>query len=128
NILDLKSLPDEIDIIIMDVSFVSIKKIIPAIKIFLNKQNYMICLIKPQYEYGKLYNKGIIKNNNIHEQILNNVRIYLEEDDIYINKLIPSPITGGSGNVEFLALLTLTKKNDICINNVIKSIKNKKGE
>ncbi|HIT49965.1 MAG TPA: TlyA family RNA methyltransferase [Candidatus Pelethenecus faecipullorum] len=106
NILDVESLPDAIDYIVMDVSFVSIEKILPAIKRFLNDANAWICLIKPQFEVGKMYLKnGIVKNQKLREKVLQNVEQMLKNNGMRLVKCIPSPILGGSGNQEFLAYI-----------------------
>lgn len=106
NILDVCELPHPIDIIVMDVSFVSIEKILPAIDRFLTKDNLFVCLIKPQFEVGKAYFKnGIIKDSTIHLKVLKNVSKALEAYHMAIKKLVVSPILGGSGNKEFLALI-----------------------
>lgn len=112
NVLDL-SLSVTPDILVMDVSFVSIKHLIPSLLRFLNKDNYLVLLIKPQFEVGKMIDKGIIKDRNIHLKVLENVCAYLEETGLYINKLAPSPIKGGSGNIEFLALVSKEKRGYI---------------
>ena len=112
NILD-ADIKEEIDILVMDVSFVSIKVLLEGILRFLNDNNYLMCLIKPQFEYGKMVNKGIIRDKKIHLEVLNNVKDYLNQNGLYINKLCPSPIKGGSGNIEFLALISKTQKGYI---------------
>lgn len=97
------------DYLVMDVSFVSIKHVIPAIKRFLNDKNMLICLIKPQFEVGKMIGKGVIKDKSVHNKVLVDVSKYLENEGLYINKIAPSPIKGGSGNIEFIAIIS-TKK------------------
>lgn len=106
NILDVSHLPTPIDYIVMDVSFVSIEKMLPAIDRFLTEDNAWVCLIKPQFEVGKKYFKnGVIKDKSIHLKVLNQVSDALKTYQMGILKLIPSPILGGSGNKEFLALI-----------------------
>lgn len=102
NILDVYDLP-KIDFIVMDVSFVSINKILPAIERFLTDDNGFVCLVKPQFEVGKVFLKnGIVKDRTMHIKVLENVSKALEEYGMGIEKLIVSPILGGSGNKEFL--------------------------
>lgn len=106
NILDLYELPTQVDFIVMDVSFVSIEKMLPAIDRFLTLENAFVCLIKPQFEVGKKYFKnGVIKDKSIHLKVLRQVADVLASYQMGIAKLIPSPILGGSGNKEFLALI-----------------------
>ncbi|MBD5390933.1 TlyA family RNA methyltransferase [bacterium] len=109
NILDVPSFPVEFDYIVMDVSFVTIEHILPAIQKFLKEEAIFICLIKPQYEVGKRYLKnGIVKDRSLHIKVLEQVIQALHEYGMGIVKLISSPILGGSGNKEFLACI---KKN-----------------
>ncbi len=106
NILDITGFPTTIDYILMDVSFVSIEKMLPAIDRFLTEDNAFVCLIKPQFEAGKKYFKnGVIRDKAIHLQVLRKVEEALASYHMGIRKLIPSPILGGSGNKEFIALI-----------------------
>lgn len=118
NILDLK-LDINPDILVMDVSFVSIEHLIDGIKRFLNQNNYLIALIKPQFEVGKMINKGVIKDKKVHIDVLNMVSTYLNNNGLYINKLTVSPIKGGSGNIEFLSMISLINKGHIDILEVV---------
>lgn len=125
NILD-ANIDDNIDVLVMDVSFVSIKVLLPGILKYLNDSNYLVCLIKPQFEYGKMVNKGIIKEKKIHLEVLNKVKDYLNQAGLYINKLAPSPIKGGSGNVEFISIVSRNEKGYIDYLKVVESA-HKKG-
>lgn len=97
------------DYLVMDVSFVSILHVIPGIEKFINDSNSLICLIKPQFEAGKMINKGVIKDKTIHNKILDNISRSLNERELYINKIAPSPIKGGSGNIEFISQISRHK-------------------
>lgn len=106
NILDIPSFPVEFDFIVMDVSFVAIEKIFPAVDRFLPENGGFICLIKPQFEMGKRYVKnGVVKDKNLHLKVLQQVDEALKAYHMGILQLIPSPILGGSGNKEFLAYI-----------------------
>lgn len=124
NILDIEEFDETIDYLVMDVSFVSIKHVIPALIKFINERNSLVCLIKPQFEVGKMINKGIIKDKKIHYKVLEDVILYLKEVGLYVNQLIPSPIKGGSGNIEFLALVSRNPKSNINIKSVIEKTNN----
>ena len=114
NILSVESFPVRFDYLVMDVSFVSIEKLLPAIERFLEENAYFICLIKPQFEVGKRYLKnGIVKDKSLHIKVLEKVNAALEEYNMGILKLIPSPILGGSGNKEFLACIKKNVKSRI---------------
>ena len=100
----------------MDVSFVSIEHLLPGINNFIDNNNALICLIKPQFEVGKKYMKnGIVKDRTVHINVIENIVKVLSEYNLGIAKLIPSPILGGSGNKEFLALIKRNVKNKVNI-------------
>lgn len=114
NILDVEELPTPIDYLVMDVSFVSIGYILPAIDRFLTEDNLFVCLIKPQFEVGKRYLKnGIVKDRTTHIKVLEQVSAKLAQYQMGITKLIPSPILGGSGNKEFLACIQRNAQSKI---------------
>lgn len=110
------------DYLVMDVSFVSITKIIPSLLKFLNNNNYLICLFKPQFEVGKIKIKnGVIKDEKIHKEVVVNLINFIKEMGLYVNDLTYSTQKGKSGNIEYLALIS---KNKICKNyNVAEIIK-----
>ncbi len=110
NILDF-NVDISFDYLVMDVSFVSIEHVIVGVMKYLNDTNSLICLIKPQFEVGKMIGKGVIKDSSIHLKVLNNVYDYLERIGLYINKIAPSPIKGGSGNIEFISEISKRKSN-----------------
>lgn len=105
--LDSKYFKD-IDIMTCDVSFISLKQIFTKIaseKISID----IICLIKPQFEAGKAIAtkyKGIILNKEIHVSIINDLIDYFNSLGFYIKDLTFSPITGGDGNIEYLAYVS----------------------
>lgn len=116
NILDIEFFPEPIDYYVMDVSFVSIEHLLPGINNFIDDNNALICLIKPQFEVGKKYMKnGIVKDRTVHINVIENIVKALAEYSLGIAKLIPSPILGGSGNKEFLALIKRNVKNKVNI-------------
>lgn len=105
NILE-ANITETIDFIVMDVSFVSIRKMIPALLRYLTNDNTAIVLVKPQFEVGKGYLKnGIVKDPKMHLNVLKQVTNDLYEVGIYTHNCIVSPLQGGSGNKEFLILL-----------------------
>ena len=122
NILDLDK--DKLypfpDILVMDVSFVSIEYLLPGINNFILDDTLFMCLIKPQFEVGNVkFKNGVIKDRNIHIKVIENVRKELNLYGLDIFKLTSSPILGGSGNKEFLALIKRGINLDL---NIIKSI------
>ncbi|MBQ9449403.1 MAG: TlyA family RNA methyltransferase [Acholeplasmatales bacterium] len=105
NVKDLGELPNKIDFVVMDVSFVSIEYLLPFIYKYVMDSNYgFVMLIKPQFELGhqKLKN-GVVKDSKTHLRVIENIKSELNKYNLGIYNLIPSPILGGDGNKEFLA-------------------------
>ena len=94
------------DLIVMDVSFISVTKILPALKDLLAEDGRIIVLIKPQFEVGKgeVGKGGIVKDEQKHAQVIEKVNALAEEIGLINKGLIDSPILGADGNKEFLAL------------------------
>lgn len=114
NILDVGAFPVVFDFLVMDVSFVSIEHLLPAIDRFLTEEATLICLIKPQYELGKRYLKnGVVKDRALHIKSIEQVISAVEGYGMGVVKLIPSPILGGSGNKEFLACVKRNAKTRV---------------
>lgn len=118
NILD-TDIHENIDFLVMDVSFVSILHLVSAIKKYLNDTNELVCLIKPEFESKELNKKGIIRDSKAHMEILNNVYRSLAENGLFINKLDYSPVKGGSGNIEFISIIETKYKTNIDIKEVV---------
>lgn len=104
NELEKSDLQEEIDIIVMDISFISIKKVLYKIKELLKEDGFAVFLIKPQFEAEKnMIEKGIVNDLNVHKRVINEV---VEEGEIYqlfLENLTVSPIKGAKGNIEYLA-------------------------
>tara|TARA_Y100001936_G_scaffold253934_1_gene322476 strand:+ start:1405 stop:2133 length:729 start_codon:yes stop_codon:yes gene_type:complete len=96
--------PDQIDVIVMDVSFISITKFEKFFSEFSNNKNIFIGLIKPQFELSsdKIGKNGIVKNSEFREYAVNNVRNFLSKFYNQLYKTIESPIKGAKGNIEYL--------------------------
>ena len=121
NIKDIPFFNEKIDYFVMDVSFVSIENLLPGISKFITDDNALVCLIKPQFEVGKMYLKnGIVKDKNLHIHVISNLMKELANYGLNITKLIPSPILGGSGNKEYLALVERNKFVNINVLEVVK--------
>ena len=91
----------------IDVSFISLKLILPVLKNLLKPKSDIIMLIKPQFEAGReqVGKKGIVRHKRIHKEVLKNVLTFSMDEKYDIFNLTYSPITGGEGNIEFLAHL-----------------------
>ncbi|GAX90921.1 TlyA family RNA methyltransferase [Effusibacillus lacus] len=105
---DLKG--DRPEIAVMDVSFISIRLLLPVLKQVLVPGGGLISLIKPQFEAGreKVGRNGIVREPQIHREVLQTVLHAALSEGFQVMGLTYSPITGGDGNIEFLTYLTLT--------------------
>ncbi len=101
------------DLIVMDVSFISATKILPAIVPLLRETARLITLIKPQFEVGRgeVGKGGIVRDPEKHARVIEEVNRAAQELGLQVLKVIESPIHGADGNVEFLALYEKTKQN-----------------
>lgn len=95
------------DISTIDVSFISLKLILPVLKEILASNGEVVALIKPQFEAGReqVGKKGIIRDKKVHLSVLEDVLAFIQEFGFDVMALDYSPITGGDGNIEFLAYL-----------------------
>jgi len=97
------------DIVTADVSFISLKLILPAVRTLLKSGGEAVCLIKPQFEIGreKLGKRGIVKNPEDHKSVLAAFETYAKDNGFSVSGIIDSPILGGDGNREFLSHMRL---------------------
>lgn len=89
----------------IDVSFISLKLILPVLKKLLTVNSDVIALIKPQFEAekGQVENKGIVRDKNVHFDVLKQIVTFTQKAYYDVYAITYSPITGGDGNIEFLA-------------------------
>jgi 23S rRNA (cytidine1920-2'-O)/16S rRNA (cytidine1409-2'-O)-methyltransferase len=95
-----------LELVVMDVSFISATKIMPAIVPLLKDNGHLITLIKPQFEVGRgeVGKGGIVRDRDKHARVIEEVNRAAQELGLQLKKVIESPIHGTDGNVEFLAL------------------------
>lgn len=106
--LEKKSFPEEIDFVTTDVAFISLTKILPAIKEVLKKDGgEAVVLIKPQFEAGRerVGRKGVVKDPEVHKDVINKIIDFSIEEGFAIKGLTFSPIKGPEGNIEYLLWL-----------------------
>jgi len=109
--------PDDIegpvDIVVVDVSFISLKLVIPAAISLLKPEGDLVALVKPQFEIGKkeIENKGIIKDPQKHLNVLIELRSFMKKQAWPIVNFTSSPITGQKGNREFLIHCLANNRN-----------------
>lgn len=102
-----EQIPEPIDFASVDVSFISLTKILPPARELLREQGEMVCLIKPQFEAGreKVGKKGVVRDKKVHADVVRAVTDYAEETGFLVKGLTYSPIKGPEGNIEYLMWL-----------------------
>jgi len=107
-----EDLGEPLDLSVIDVSFISLRIVLPVIKTFLKPTGQVVCLIKPQFEAGKekVGKKGVVREQSVHKEVLDDFVALTEELEFTILGLTFSPVKGPEGNIEFLAHLTLDDK------------------
>lgn len=102
-----EQVPDELDFASVDVSFISLKLILPAIAGVLRDGGQVVCLIKPQFEAGKekVGKKGVVRDPAVHREVLEHFLEHAKENDFTVIDITYSPIRGPEGNIEYLGFL-----------------------
>lgn len=102
--MPLELVPEPISIASIDTSFISLKLVIPSVVRFLTPGAILMALIKPQFEAGrKLVGKGgVVRDPEVHSQVCQTVAQFCESIGLRVEGIVPSPILGPKGNVEFL--------------------------
>ena len=97
-------IPDPVQVFTIDVSFISLKKILPAIRSLLSPGGWGVMLIKPQFEVGKgeVGKGGIVKDPEKHHRVIEEISSFCHQTGLKEIGWIPSPILGAKGNREFL--------------------------
>ena len=105
--LDRQQIPDELDFASIDVSFISLKLIFPALYGLLRQGGEIACLIKPQFEAGreKVGKKGVVRDPVVHKEVLEHYLEHAREAGFGVLGLTYSPIRGPEGNIEYLGFL-----------------------
>lgn len=107
-----EDLGEPLDLSVIDVSFIGLEIVLPAIKNLLKpQQGQVLCLIKPQFEAGKdnVGKKGVVRDPEVHKMVLDNFVALAKHLEFAILGLTFSPVKGPEGNIEFLAHLTLSQ-------------------
>ena len=102
-----EQVPDEGDFASIDVSFISLTKVLPAVLGVLGPNGQLVCLIKPQFEAGreKVGKKGVVRDINVHREVIEMIVNYVCGQNLGILALDFSPIKGPEGNIEYLIYL-----------------------
>jgi 23S rRNA (cytidine1920-2'-O)/16S rRNA (cytidine1409-2'-O)-methyltransferase len=111
-----EQLGEPLDLSVIDVSFISLRIVLPVVKTFLRPDSgQVVCLIKPQFEAGKekVGKKGVVRDPEVHREVLEDFVALTKEIGFTILGLTFCPVKGPEGNIEFLAHLTLSDKQGI---------------
>ena len=102
-----ESIPEPIDLATIDVSFISLKIVIPVVTSFLKGQAVILALIKPQFEVGRdqVGKGGVVRDPALHQAVIHCLVTHFEASGLICETVIPSPILGPKGNREFFLLL-----------------------
>lgn len=120
-----EEIEDQLDFASVDVSFISLTKVLGSAKALLNEQGEIVCLIKPQFEAGreKVGKKGVVREKSVHIEVIKTVLEFAAKTGFSIQNLDYSPIKGPEGNIEYLAYLRAEaageQAGDDCIYNVV---------
>ena len=107
-----EQVPDEVDFASVDVSFISLKLILPVMHTLLRDGGQSVCLIKPQFEAGKenIGKKGVVRDKSVHEDVVRNITSFASENGFKVIDVDFSPIKGPEGNIEYLMYI---EKSDV---------------
>ena len=103
----LQDIDDILDFASVDVSFISLTKVLPAARELLSEHGQMVCLIKPQFEAGreKVGKKGVVRDKKVHEEVVTNILEFALANGFSVCNLEYSPIKGPEGNIEYLVYI-----------------------
>lgn len=110
-----EDLGEPLDLSVVDVSFISLKIVLPAIKALLKPTGQILCLIKPQFEAGKdkVGKKGVVRDPAVHAEVLENFLALASALELTVRNLTYSPVKGPEGNIEFLGHLSMLLEGGI---------------
>lgn len=97
----------EADFTSIDVSFISLTKVLPAVIAVMGEEGQLVCLIKPQFEAGreKVGKKGVVKDKSVHKEVIQKIIDFCIEQKLNVRGISYSPIKGPEGNIEYLIFL-----------------------
>ena len=103
-----EQIPDPLDFASVDVSFISLKLILPALRALMTDTGEAACLIKPQFEAGReaVGKKGVVRDPKVHLAVLEQFLVHADEADFTVKGITFSPIRGPEGNIEYLGYLS----------------------
>ena len=121
-----QDISDVLDFASVDVSFISLTKILLPARRLLSENGEMVCLIKPQFEAGrdKVGKKGVVREKKVHEEVIRKILVFAEIAGFAVLDLSFSPIKGPEGNIEYLIYI----KKDVSKSELVAELTEKDGE
>lgn len=106
-----EQIPEKLDLAVMDVSFISIRLVLPAVKALLKDGANLICLIKPQFEAGReeVGKKGVVRDEAVHREVVQQILDFAPTIGLSVLGLDFSPIKGPEGNIEYICHMVNTQ-------------------
>lgn len=110
-----EQIPDPLDFVSVDVSFISLGLILPALRPLMKENGQLVCLVKPQFEAGKekVGKKGVVRDPAVHREVVERFYHQAEQFDFSVRGMTFSPIRGPEGNIEYLGWLTVGAGNSV---------------
>jgi 23S rRNA (cytidine1920-2'-O)/16S rRNA (cytidine1409-2'-O)-methyltransferase len=107
NVRHLEALPERVDLVTIDVSFIGLSLVLPAAQNLLNDRGRIVALVKPQFEAGRadVGRGGVVRDLRAHRRVLENLFATATDQGLGVTGLAASPLRGPAGNIEFLAAL-----------------------
>ena len=110
-----EQLGEPVQLAVIDVSFISLRIVLPAVKALLSENGQIVCLIKPQFEAGKenVGKKGVVRDPAVHKAVLDGFLNLAAQMNMTVRNLTFSPVNGPEGNIEFLGHLSVLPEGEI---------------
>jgi 23S rRNA (cytidine1920-2'-O)/16S rRNA (cytidine1409-2'-O)-methyltransferase len=107
-----EQIPEPLDFATVDVSFISLKLILPALRPLLREEGQMVCLVKPQFEAGRgnIGKKGVVRDPAVHLEVLEQFLCHAGESGLFVKDITYSPVRGPEGNIEYLGHLVVRQQ------------------
>ncbi|MGI8998939.1 MAG: TlyA family RNA methyltransferase [Candidatus Limnocylindria bacterium] len=114
NLRELTELPEPLELATLDLSFISLRQVLPAVRGLITREGRVVALVKPQFEAARdsVPRGGVVRDPALWEEVLSGVMSSAEDAGLHAYRAIRSPITGTDGNVEFLADLRVAERTD----------------
>lgn len=115
--LTTEQIPDPLDFVSIDVSFISLALILPALRPLMKDSGQLVCLVKPQFEAGKekVGKKGVVRDPAVHLEVVERFYAQAEQFDFSVQGMTFSPIRGPEGNIEYLGWLSVGAGNSVAV-------------